>query len=898
MTRLQDILRSAADRLRSTSIPPKFILKERLSGALLDLNALRGRGWRLLTTLKDGGPDLWAQSAWLERTVEAGEAGSYLVHAAFGLNAEDIAAAFARKAPFPAFLRRVHVFRWTEGGLSYDIPEPPPPPEAFRQIELELGEAVLEERPALLADMEHLAEGYDVVLPPGVWPSPFARHLAIVQQMAADESKDGRVDGAERLLAPVFAVLAHPGSDPEAERELLESTDGNTLWRILFVWLSVADDDAVVRPYVSFLIDRQLSGELGEPLNAHGWSVLAATLMSLGEGPAGLAAFEKAIELGEDAPEFLQSLWNHVLRFANELGLRPAGDPPDGLRDLIRFLVAHEDALAAMHGYWSLLGLAFLLNGEKNTLVMDRLKKALPSQPEQPEDQSPESKVQSAESEVQSPKSEVGEPDVETSDSETSDTPTTTRFVTHPLEWQSFLIGVYHDNDAASRQLAVFPTPLLASPADPREFPVEPLSGASPGDMWQGLDPDIANRFSSIVDDILATGHSIGEASLGRPSITGLEISDENGYIVTDLFKPPANRCELTGLLAVGQRVGGPPHDDSVPFRLIPLARPSGTPKNTALSVWHLHPWTDNGCGEARMRLPDGHPLHAILPFFATDRHLIPRGVPCPAFVHAIGITAGVCLDAASIGRDDARPLCMLNPIDVPFTKSLHGCIALVRSVHRVRLRGAESTPILRLDLDLGSALPFLLPLYIHASVFQKTGGKPRRGDLIQAQFLLQADLFTPEPAAFRAWRRDHPDDPGPEPEATPPYVENVLHSFHKYTKEELDEQRRMAKEMGDEDVIDDKEPLSPDNLDTVRAALEKLRKDLGPDNCRVWSDNPSRTDIAARVGGTVHRYRVFKLRDAEPFASSGELAPGIEPLVVRVTDCGDHYDVAYEGFP
>ncbi len=877
MTRFQDILRSAADRLRTTPIPPKFMLKERLSGALLDLNALRGRGWRLLTTLKDGEPDLWGHSAWLERTVDAGEADSYLVHAAFGPNAEDVAAAFARKAPFPAYLRRVHVFRWTQGGLSFDFPEPPPPTEVYRQIELELGEAVLEERPALLADMEHLAEGYDVVLPPAVWPSPFARHLAIVQQMAADESRDGKSDGAERLLAPILAVLAHPGSDPEAERELLESTDGDTLWRILFVWLNVADDEAAVRHYVAFLIDRQLSGELGEPLSPHGWSVLASALMSFGEGAASLAAFEKAMELGEDASEFFQSLWNNITSFANELGRHGNAMPTGGLRDLIRFLVAHEDILAAMHGYWSLLGLAFLLNGEKNTLFMDRLKKALPSQPEQ-------SEVQGAES--------------ETEDSGTSDTPTTTRFVTHPLEWQSFLIGVYHHQEAARRQLAVFPTPLLASPADPHEFPLEPLSGATPGDVWQGLDPDIASHFAPIVDDILATGHSISEANMDHPSITGLELSDENGYIVTDLLKPPANRCELTALLAMGQRVSIPQGGDSVPFRLVPLARPSGTPKNTTLSVWHLHPWTDNGCGEARLRLPDRRPLHAILPFFATDRHLIPRGAPCPAFVHAIGIEAAVCLDAASIDGDDVRSFCMLDPQDVSFTKSLYVCVALIRSVRRVRLRGAETSSILRLDLDLGRALPFQLPLYIHASVFQKANGKPRRGDLIQAQFLLQADLFTPEPAAFRAWRRDHPDGPGPEPEARQPYVENVLHSFHKYTKEELEKQRRMAKEMGDEDEGDDREPLSPDNLDAVRAALEKLRKDLGPDNCLVWSDNPSRTDIAARVGDTVHRYRVFKLRDAEPFAASADLAPGIEPLIVRVTDCGDHYDVAYEGFP
>ena len=878
MTRFQDILRSAADRLRTTPIPPKFMLKERLSGALLDLNALRGRGWRLLTTLKGGEPDLWGHSAWLERTVDAGKAGSYLVHAAFGPNAEDIAAAFARKAPFPAYLRRVHVFRWTQGGLSFDFPDPPPPTEVYRQLEFELGEAVLEERPALLADMEHLAEGYDVVLPPAVWPSPFARHLAIVQQMAADEARDGKADGAERLLVPILSVVARPGSDPEAERDLLESNDGDTLWRILFAWLNVADDEAAVRHYVAYLIDRQLSGELGEPLSAHGWSVLAASLMTFGEGAASLAAFDKAMELGEDAPEFFQSLWHHVASFANELGLHAHDAPSGSLRDLIRFLVAHEDVLAPMHGYWSLLGLAFLLNGEKSTLFMDRLKKALPSLPEQ--------------AEVQGAETGDGEPDAGTSGS-----PTTTRFVTHPLEWQSFLVGVYHDREAARRQLAVFPTPLLASPADPHEFPVEPLSGATPGDMWQGLDPDIANRFAAIVDDILATGHSIGEASIDRPSITGLELSDENGYIVTDLLKPPAGRCELTALLAMGRRVDAPAHGDGVPVRRVPLARPAGTPKNTALSVWHLHPWTDNGCGEARMRLPDGRPLHAILPFFATDRHLIPRGVPCPAFVHAIGIEVGLCLDAGSIDGDDMRPFCMLDSLDVSFTKSLYACVALVRSVHRVRLRGVETASILRLDLDLGPALPFLLPLYIHASLFKKANGKPRRGDLIRAQFLLQADLFTPEPAVLRDWRRDHPDGTGAEPEARPSYVGNPLTSFHKFTKEELEKQRRIAKEMGAEEEDED-EPLSADNLDAVHAALEKLRHDLGPDNCVHWSDNPSRTDIAARVGDAVHRYRVFKVRDSEPFAASGELAPGIEPLVVRVVDGGDHYDVEYEGFP
>ena len=149
----------------------------------------------------------------------------------------------------------------------------------------------------------------------------------------------------------------------------------------------------------------------------------------------------------------------------------------------------------------------------------------------------------------------------------------------------------------------------------------------------------------------------------------------------------------------------------------------------------------------------------------------------------------------------------------------------------------------------------------------------------------------------LRDWRRDHPDGIGAEPEARPSHVGNPLTSFHKFTKEELEKQRRIAKEMSAEEEDED-EPLSADNLDAVHAALEKLRHDLGPDNCVHWSDNPSRTDIAARVGDSVHRYRVFKVLDSEPFAASGELAPGIEPLVVRVTDGGDHYDVAYEGFP
>ena len=62
-----DILRHAIRRLRSAPLPATFALKEKFSGALFDLNALSGRGWRMLTWVRDGEVQLWGGNAWLGR---------------------------------------------------------------------------------------------------------------------------------------------------------------------------------------------------------------------------------------------------------------------------------------------------------------------------------------------------------------------------------------------------------------------------------------------------------------------------------------------------------------------------------------------------------------------------------------------------------------------------------------------------------------------------------------------------------------------------------------------------------------------------------------------------------------------------------------------------------------
>lgn len=888
MTYATDILRAAAERLRTAPLPPKFALKERLSGALLDVNALRGRGWRLLTTMADGDPALWCNSVWIERTIDAGEAGPFLVHVSFGPNVEDVDKAMAGRAPFPAYLRRVHVFRWKDGGLSFDVPDDPPPPDLFHQLSLELGEAVLETRPPMLRDMDRLADGYDIDLPLAVWPSEFARHLAIIQTMAWNEWRNNQHDGAERLLMPVLSVLARPGSDIKAETSLRESTDGDTLWRILFVWLNVADDSDAVRHYIAFLIDRALSGELAEPLGVDGWSTLSMGLQQAGEGAASLAALERVAALGKDIPDFPKSLWKQARLFANQLGSRPAEAPLDGLRDLIRVLVSHEDILAPMDGYWSLLGLAFLLNGEKSDLYLDRLKKAIIR-----EDAPAKASEHTAPDETSE--------EVQADAAETPEMPTP-RFLSNPLGWQSFLIGLRGDSRIARRQLAVFPTPILESPEDPHAFPIVPIAGATPGDMWRGIDPDIYDHVDGIIDDIRANGRPISDADVQHPSVDELEISDENGFFITRLLQPTARRCEITALLVSGVRIDDPKRPDA-PFRIVPLARPAGSPKNAVLSVWRLFPYPDNGCGEAALHLPDGRPLGAILPFFASDRHLLPRGVPCPAFVFATGIEAHVVLGAANMDDDGMGGFCFLGNVEQDATRAYYEAAGIVRSVRRVRFLGTgERAAVLRLDLDVGPSLPFPLPLYIHPSSIADKGSMPRRGDLVSAKLLLYADLFNPTPATLRAWRRAHPHGPGEEPTYRETPSMRVLESFHKVGKKELEALRRKARKNagendGDEDA-DDIEPLTPENLDAVQAALTKLRNDLGHDNCVRWFDNPSRTDIAARVAGAVHRYRVFLRRDEEPPPVSGDTPPGIEPLVVRITDSGDTYEVAYEGFP
>ena len=868
-----DILRHAIRRLRSLPLPATFALKEKFSGALLDLNALSGRGWRMLTWVRDGEAQLWGESAWLERILHAADGKAFLFHVSFGpANPEQAPAALRREEDFPAFLRRIHVFECQDGGLSIGLLFSPPPDDVLRQLSMELGEAVLEDRPPFAADAANLASDYGVSLPE--WDGPDIRNLAIVQNLAWDEWKEGRGDSAERLLAPAVAAVANPEADPEGARILREFPLQSVLWRILYLWMGVSDESAAMRRFLAFLLERVLDDDLDEPLDARGWTVVATALVDAGESAAAIVAFEQAIAADGDDPDFPSMLWSHLRRIANAVGGQTGkGRRPDGLRELVRILVANEELLSGQPGYWSLLGLLFLLHGEGRPLVASTLRKAFASESATAENTTDD---------------DAGAGQTESGAGNAKDA--APKCIAQPLAWQSLQIGLAGRRRLARRQLAVFPEPVLGFPGAPYGLPQHPVAGMGHGDMWHGLDPDFRDHFLAVAEEVLKDGRVLCRP----PSIAGLEpheVSDENRCVLTEIARLPSRRSEIVPLLSLGMKDRDVGARSAEPLRLIPLARPAGTPRNLTAALWQLFPYADNGCGEGLLRLADGRPLCAVLPFYASDRNLYLRGIPCPVFLYATAFTAER-LGRASEFSAGGPPIwaCSLEPVDNEAGHAVHTAVGVVRSVRHVSIGGIPQSRILRIDLDLFTALPCRLPLYIHESVVRH--GPVRRGDLLAATGLLYADLFDPEPEILETWRREHPDGPGEEPRYAPPAPRHCLWEFARET--ETDDEEYVAEEEKDDGV----EPLTPDNLDVIRVALARLRSLPGCEDCRVWPDNPTFTQIACRVNGEIRRFRVFRRMADEPGPAPDETPPGVAPLVVRIVPDEKVYRVVYEGFP
>ena len=285
-----------------------------------------------------------------------------------------------------------------------------------------------------------------------------------------------------------------------------------------------------------------------------------------------------------------------------------------------------------------------------------------------------------------------------------------------------------------------------------------------------------------------------------------------------------------------------------------------------------------------------------MLPFFASDRNAVPRGLPCPAFLYATGFTASRLGKASEYAPPHGTPAwaCSLEPQRHDAGHAVHTLVGVVRSVHRVRIRGIDrGGRLFRFDLDLFQALPCRLPLYIHESVVQ--GGPVRRGDLLAATALLYADLFSPETGDFEAWLDAHPDGPGPEPDYVGPPRGGVLEEFDR----EPESAGKHGGDVNGEDGEDDRSKrLTPETMDVIRVALHKLLSLPGCADCRVWPDNPTAAQIACRVGGEVRRFRVFRRMGDEPSPAPDDTPPGVSPLVVRIIPDRKVYRVVYEGFP
>lgn len=851
----------------------RFLLESRHLGAVLDVAALLGTGWRAVESRR-GGKWLWHGCLWFERRVRHpegdGEAVVRLGTSGFRLPAPDGGAdmevvpdgkdteALLRGEgggkPALAYLRTVEFRREEEGGLRFPEWEGDVPEWVLGPVDAELAECCWRNWNSFTEDLAWQTGGFQTQLPAGIYASEFNASMGcLADLLERDFRRDERCPVAKRLLARLVRTLAEDGYDPAGRAALEGYGDGRTLEKLLAHWLgTVPPGDGAGARFLAYALER--TDKLIVPYSARGWTMLACVLREAGFRKESVLAGERALACPDAEKDAARNLFGEITGWVRTRFPGVEHDvAPGDLGWLLRLLHEREEVLREQDGFWTLLGLLLAANGNEGSLAVSTIGKDLPTPLDAPPQRA------------------------------------------YPRAWQA-LLSVGSDY-WVRHALAAFPEPVLSRVRGKTDLPQTVIAGMN--------DPDFLDAVGAWNDSCEVpawTSRTVPAAEREWAQLYPPEMAPGNKGFVSattlQVFREEGAEIELFRVLGAVKAPEGNEASACEWERHLALAQPNPRKPNVVAAAWEAYPYEDNACGEIRFRAEGAEgSLTAASVWFSADRDVIYRGVPMPAFVY--GFLYG-------LRRAEKRPPIRTSDGDEidfhgsrflfehhePDSRALYEFHAEVLSVRRVRVAGGGE--ILRIDLDAGTArLPCSLPVYAREGLLKD--GVPATGDVVEGILFLQIDFYPFDERSI-AWMKAHPDGPGPEPDDATLRDGGALVSF---AKRSANGRRRIPVldgKSGKTTEIDDDTP-PPETLDEVVVALGKLRGCVGRENCLRREANPDGIDLAARTGETVHRYRVFKVLDDGPAPTDG-LPDGIEPLVVRIRDTGDRYAVEYEGFP
>lgn len=846
----------------------RFLLESQYLGEVLDVTALRGMGWRVVDTRR-GDKWLWRGCLWFERRVKALEGGeeALLRVATSGFcvprsgerpefggvpdgKETDARLHWAKQAL--AFLRKVEILREADGGLRLEDWGADTPDWALAPMEDAFGECQWYNWNTFREDLAWLAKDRETQLPLGVYESRFNTSMGYLADVIAKEARRGE-SVTKRLLVRLVRALADEGYDPAGRAQLAEWGDGWTLERLLAHWLEVVPPGgAEAAQFLAYALER--ADELAAPYSAPGWAMLAGVLREQGFSREAVLAADWAAACPDADEKVTQALYGEIIDWVQH---RFPGEKDDAKPGefgwLVRLLHEREETLKDAEGFGTLLGLLLAANGNETKLAMDAIRRDLPQPLEEPPQR------------------------------------------VRPRAWQA-LVSVGTRNDYwVRRALAAFPEPVLSRTWGKTDFPETVIAGMNDPDFLDAVGawddscavpawvsrtvPAAQQEWAQLYPPEMAPGPG------GLLVATNLQVFREEGAEI-ELFRVRGT-CELPE--------GG---EEAVCDweRHLALANPHKP--NVVAAAWEFFPYEDNACGEIRFRAEGGEgALAAASVWFAADREFIFRGVPMPAYVYGLVYTMRRAEKRGPVRTADGDEIDLFGSRFLfehlePDSKALYEFHAEVKSVRWVKVAGGGE--ILKIELDAGNArLPCVLPVYARKGLL--SDGVPSPGDVVEGVVFLQIDFY-PSDERTRAWMKAHPDGPGPEPEDEGWRRAGALVSFAKRAPSGKRRIPVLDGRPGETVEIED-DALTPETLDTTAVAFDKMCSCLGRENCARWEENPDGVDLTARTAGRIHRYRVFKVLD-DGAADVDRLPEGIEPLVVRIRDAGERYQVEFEGFP
>ena len=861
----------AIAKLSTQPLSPLFLFKSRVLGAMIDVTALRRRGWNAVVRPCGESP-AWEGCLWFEKRAGTAEGPFVRIGTGGFMNPDPKGGPypvfvsesewkdwFRTDAPARVYLRTIHFFHDDDGGLNRrelfaDVSE-----EMFAPVESDIRECTLQNWSSLAEDLKYQTEGLSCELPPHVFETPFTRTTGVLNGLLLREEKKNQRFSYERLLVRLVRAVADPSFEPAATKELEVFPDGWALWNFVHFWFASAPHDGAAMRFLAYALGQ--ADLLSEPYSAIGWSGFALTLGPLGFLKEAVFAADRALECSGADELHARILWNAIVTFVQDRfpGTDPEDEPVD-VAWLIQILFEREEALCGMDGYWTLLGLALAANG--NDGVETAAKSFM--------DESHSGEVRA------------------------------TLPVRQPRDWQAFAAVYTRNASWIRRALGAFPDPVLSKEWTGASIRQEILTGMFDPDF---LDPVLELKKK---DDCFVVDPSpwIGKARpvstdewnwLSIPEI----VPDAKGFALATrilAYREPGAEIEL--LQVEASRKPEDP-DQTTVRRIFPVAK-SGT-QNIVATAWEYFPYDDYCCGEIRFRIEGSESsLTAAAPYFASDRYYIPRGAPFPAYVYALPfnihrakpIPPATTPDGTTVNIDESRFMFEHPSKDSRALHEFHGEVVSVRTA-----KVSAGGEVLCLELNVGDAkLPCALPVYVRENMIEGAPVKP--GDVLDGLIFLQVDFLPPD-ARCKEWFDTHPDGPGPEPGANEDeLVRGHTVSFRKRSPDGKIRIPVLGEGPGKTTEIDDPSP-TPESFDAADAAFRYLRDSSGCEEIVRWSPNPEGIDFAARVHGDILRYHVKKtIGDEDGENMQDTTSDGIHTCIVHLRDAGRQWKVEYKGFP